>query len=100
MIHLLGTVAAILTTAAFLPQAIKVIKTRSTADLSVTTYGLLWVGTLCWLVYGLSIGNLPVVFSNAITGALAAVILWIKLQSLGVGFRGLANPTAELGDGR
>ena len=49
----LGILAAILTTGAFLPQAIKTIRTRHTEDLSLTTFAMMFLGTLCWLAYGL-----------------------------------------------
>jgi len=80
-VSLLGIIAAILTTGAFVPQAYKTIKTRATADLSVSTFSMLFIGTLTWLVYGLYINDLPLVFANGITAILAGIILYIKIRA-------------------
>ncbi|MEC7753158.1 SemiSWEET transporter [Roseivirga sp. UBA1976] len=77
----LGILAAILTTGAFLPQAIKTIRTRHTEDLSLTTFAMMFLGTLCWLAYGLSIDNRPLIIANIITALLAGIILFMKLLS-------------------
>ena len=47
----IGTIAAILTTAASLPQAIKIIRTRSVKDISALTYTLLFIGLALWTAY-------------------------------------------------
>ncbi|MEM1115494.1 MAG: SemiSWEET transporter [Bacteroidota bacterium] len=63
----LGLVAASCTMASFVPQIVKTYRTRSVADLSVGMYALLTTGALLWLVYGLLIGDLPVIVTNAVT---------------------------------
>lgn len=80
MIQFIGLSAAILTTAAFVPQAILTIRTRSTKDLSLSTYALLSVGTLMWLTYGLLIKDMPIILANAVTASLASIILIYKLM--------------------
>ena len=75
----LGIIAACLTTAAFVPQALKTIRTRSTEGLSISTYLLFFSGTICWLIYGLLINNLPVILANAISALLAGIILYLLL---------------------
>jgi MtN3 and saliva related transmembrane protein len=77
---LLGIVAGALTTAAFVPQAWRVWKTRSTRDLSLPMYAIFTTGVALWLVYGIQIGSLPVVASNAVTLLLAAAVLAMKLK--------------------
>lgn len=79
MIQFIGLLAAVLTTAAFVPQAILTIRTRSTKDLSLPTYALLSIGTLLWLTYGLLIRDMPLILANAITATLASTILYFKL---------------------
>jgi MtN3 and saliva related transmembrane protein len=74
-ITMLGLLAATTTTVAFLPQVIKNWKTRSAGDLSFGTFGLFTAGLVLWLVYGLIIGNLPIIVSNTVTLALNAVNL-------------------------
>ena len=65
-IDLVGALAALLTTTAFIPQAIKTIRTRDTSGLSMTMYALLLSGVSLWLLYGLFLGNWPLIVSNAI----------------------------------
>jgi MtN3 and saliva related transmembrane protein len=78
---LIGGLAAFLTTAAYVPQAYKTIKTRTTAALSLPTYVMLFVGACLWATYGLHIGDLPVIVSNIVTAALAGIILVLKLTT-------------------
>lgn len=80
-ISILGTVAAFLTTAAYVPQAYKTIKTRSTSSLSLPTYLMLFAGTCLWTVYALYIENVPVLLANAVTAVLAGIILCLKLTA-------------------
>ena len=85
---LVGGLAAFLTTAAYVPQAYKTIKTRATAALSLPTYVMLFVGACLWAAYGLHIGDMPVIMSNIVTAGLAGIILVLKLT---------AKPTDEDG---
>lgn len=82
MTELIGLIAAFLTTASFLPQALLVLKTRKTDGISLTMYAMFTVGVAGWLIYGVLLGSMPVIIANAITLALAATILTIKIQSL------------------
>ena len=77
----LGALAALLTTAAYIPQAYRTIKTRSTSSLSLPTYLLLFSGTLLWTVYAVYTDNLPVLVANAVTAVLSGIILWLKLTT-------------------
>jgi MtN3 and saliva related transmembrane protein len=79
MIEALGMIAALLTSAAFAPQAIKTIRTRSTEDLSLSTFLLQSSGNVLWLVYGLAIFNKPVIIANVITSTLVLIILYYKI---------------------
>lgn len=78
---LLSSAAAIVTTAGYVPQAYRTIRTRSTASLSLPAYLLLTGGTALWTVYGVLAGNWPIIISNGITAALAAIILGLKLTA-------------------
>ncbi|NWG87968.1 MAG: SemiSWEET transporter [Hydrogenophilaceae bacterium] len=80
--ELIGYPAAILTTAAFVPQAWRSWRTRDLSGISLPMYLLFTLGVACWLLYGLAIASLPVVLANAITLALAGVVLWLKLREL------------------
>lgn len=75
----LGLTAGALTTLALLPQVLKTWRTRSASDLSIGTFSLMTLGVLLWLVYGLLIGDVPLIAANAITLALAASLLAMTL---------------------
>lgn len=77
---ILGLLAATCTTIAFLPQAIRTIKTRQTKDLSLGMYSILTTGVFLWLFYGILVGDLPLILANAITFIFAFIILIFKLK--------------------
>lgn len=75
-----GTLAAVLTTASFLPQALHTFRTRDVRGISLGMYGAFTAGVALWLVYGLLLRAWPIVVANLITLALAGAILWMKLR--------------------
>ena len=75
-----GYVAATLTTVAFLPQAIKTIRTRDTHSISLGMYVVFNIGIVFWFAYGIALGSWPMIVSNAITFVLSATILALKLR--------------------
>lgn len=75
----IGNAAAVLTTSSFLPQVIRAWRTRSTGDLSLGMLVLFLSGVALWLVYGIALGALPIILANAVTLALIAVLLALKL---------------------
>ena len=77
---LIGYLAASLTTASFVPQAWLTFKTRDVRGISLGMYSVFTTGVALWLLYGLSLGAWPIVVANAITLALAASILGMKLR--------------------
>lgn len=79
---LIGYVAATLTTASFLPQALMTLKTRNTDSLSLGMYGLFTGGVLLWLIYGIYLANPAIIVSNAVTLLLATLILGFKVYNL------------------
>lgn len=78
---IIGVPAAVLTTVAYVPQAHKTWKTRSTGDLSMGMFLLLFLGTFLWLCYGVLIGNFPLMLANGITFLLSSLICYCKLRS-------------------
>ncbi|HXY47132.1 MAG TPA: SemiSWEET transporter [Thermoplasmata archaeon] len=80
LVESIGLVAGVCTTAAFLPQAIRVWRLKRADEISFTTFLAFSVGTIVWLLYGLLIGSIPVILANAITTVLALTILWMKLR--------------------
>lgn len=80
MMEWTGYVAATLTTVAFIPQAVKTLKTKDTRSISLGMYIVFTVGVGFWLMYGIHLQSLPMIVSNVITLALAAAILAMKLR--------------------
>ena len=76
-----GYFAAVLTTIAFLPQAIKAFRTRSTKDMSLTMWLMLFTGNSCWLTYGILVCAGPVIVANAVTLVLVGAVLILKLRN-------------------
>ena len=77
---LIGTLAAVLTTISFLPQALHTFRTKDVRGISLGMYSAFTLGVALWLVYGLLLGAWPVVVANAITLLLALAILTMKLR--------------------
>ena len=77
---LLGYFAGFLTTISFLPQVMKIWKSRSASDLSLGMFSIFSVGVMCWLVYGFLLQEPPMIFWNAVTLVLALTILVMKLR--------------------
>ncbi len=80
LVDFVGYIAATLTTAAFLPQVLKVWKSKSTKDLALPTLLSFILGVGMWLVYGLLDKSTPVIIANTITLVLNLVILHFKLK--------------------
>ena len=76
----IGFFAAFCTTIAFLPQAIKVYKTKSTKDISLYMFLIFTIGVFSWFIYGLIIDDWPVILANAVTLVLSFFILIYKLK--------------------
>ena len=78
-IDVFGYFAAILTTAAFLPQLIKTIKTKKADDVSLTTLIMFILGVLSWIIYGYKISSMPILIANSVTLILNLLILISKV---------------------
>jgi MtN3 and saliva related transmembrane protein len=77
---LLGFLAAALTSVAFLPQVLRVWRTRSAEDISLGMYAAFVCGVACWIGYGFLIDAWPVIIANGITLLLASAVLVLKLR--------------------
>ena len=76
----LGMVAAVLTTASFLPQVYKTWKTKDTQSLSLTMYVCFFIGIVLWLIYGIHIDSLPMILANGITVVSTFILIVLKLK--------------------
>lgn len=76
----IGALAAVLTTIAFVPQAWLTWKSRRADGISLSMYSIFTTGVALWLLYGLIIEAWPVIVANAVTLALALFILVMKIR--------------------
>lgn len=73
--EIIGLIAAVCTTFAFIPQVMKVWKTKQTKDLSLRMYSIMFIGIILWLVYGIRIDSLSIIMANVATATLVGTIL-------------------------
>lgn len=76
----IGLIAGLLTTIAFVPQLTKTWKSKSAKDVSLVMLMTFTTGVLLWLIYGLLIQAAPVIAANAVTLLLAGAILVLKIR--------------------
>lgn len=72
--------AAALTTLCWLPQAARVIRLKDTRAISLTTNLVFATGILLWLIYGIAIGNWPLIAANGVSLILTLIIIAMKLR--------------------
>ncbi len=79
-IHWIGAAGAVLTTICWLPQAVRVVRTKDTRAISLATNLIFATGILLWLIYGIAIGNWPLIAANTISMLFTLVIIAMKLR--------------------
>lgn len=77
---LIGLIAAICTTASFLPQVVKILRSKRTNDVSFLMYAILTTGLFLWLVYGLMLKDIPLILANGVSLALCLAVLFLKIK--------------------
>ena len=80
LVDAIGASGAVLTTVCWLPQAVQIIRARETRAISLPATGMFTAGIGLWLVYGLALGDWPLIGSNAVTLALMLLIVVLKLR--------------------
>lgn len=80
--ELIGGLAAFLTTASFLPQAAKVLRTRETEAISLVMYSMFTAGVTLWGIYGIMTMQWSIIIANAVTVVLASIILSMKVREV------------------
>lgn len=80
LFEIIGAVAALLTTVAWLPQILKILRERKTSDISLGTNAALATGIALWIVYGFALGSLPVILANSVTLLFILMIVGLKLR--------------------
>ncbi|MGA2091041.1 MAG: SemiSWEET transporter [Endomicrobiales bacterium] len=80
MIELLGYCAGFMTTISFIPQAIKILRSKSAHDVSMPTFGILAIGSLFWIVYGILTQSPPIIAANIVTFMFVLFVVVLKLK--------------------
>ena len=79
-VNIVGFAAGALTTIAFVPQVIKIWRSRSASDISLGTFAIFSFGVTMWLLYGIQLGAVPIILANAVTLLLSLTILFFKIK--------------------
>ncbi len=79
-ITLIGLIAGVMTTAAFVPQVVRVWRLKRAEEISFTTFFVLSIGSIFWLTYGLFLTSWPIILANGVTFLLVVTILALKLR--------------------
>lgn len=80
LVDYIGSLAALITTLAWLPQILKILRERRAADISLWANTALATGVLLWTVYGVAIGSWPVILANGVTLVFIVTIVGLKLR--------------------
>ncbi|MCA0399439.1 MAG: SemiSWEET transporter [Proteobacteria bacterium] len=80
LVEIIGGLAATITTLGYIPQAVKAIRTRDTASISLAMYVLLAIGIALWLVYGILITSWPLIGANIVTLVTILITLAMKIR--------------------
>ena len=78
-----GLTAGLCTTASFIPQIVRILRTKSAEDVSLVMILILLAGTVLWLGYGIMIAALPIIISNGVTFLLVSLLLLCKIKYRG-----------------
>lgn len=75
---IIGYIAAALITAANIPQAYVIVRDKSAQNISPVTYGMLFLGGVCWVIYGICKNDWPVILCNGISSLTCGTIVVLK----------------------
>ena len=79
-VNIVGFTAGALTTIAFVPQVIKIWKSKRASDISMGTFAIFSFGVTMWLLYGIQLGAVPIILANGMTLVLSLIILFFKIK--------------------
>ena len=78
-VEYIGFIAGFCTTIAFLPQIVKIVKTKSTKDVSLLMYVIYCIGVIMWILYGYLVNSHSIITVNIITFILGVTVIWMKI---------------------
>jgi MtN3 and saliva related transmembrane protein len=80
VVDAIGMTGAVLTTVCWVPQAVRIIRSRETRAISLAGTLAFTIGIVFWLLYGLALVDWPLIASNAVTLGLMSIIVALKLR--------------------
>lgn len=80
LINAFGVVAGLCSMGSFIPQIVKILRTRDASGVSLRMYMVTIVGFICWTIYGFLSGSWPVTAANAICLVLVSTIFALRLR--------------------
>ncbi|MGV6830658.1 MAG: SemiSWEET family sugar transporter [bacterium] len=80
VVEIIGMLAAVLTTAAFIPQVYKTWKTKDVESLSFPMLAMFFTGVSLWLVYGIYLSSPSLIFANSVTVVSAFFLIYFKIK--------------------
>ncbi len=80
--EIIGMTAAVLSTGAFLPQALHVLRTRDTRAISLLMYTMALLGAALWAAYGFINMQMPIILANVVALVLIAAIFALKVRDV------------------
>lgn len=78
--EIVGLLAAVLTTSAYVPQVYKTWKSKSAGNISLAMYLVMFIGIILWLIYGIYLNSLAMILANSVTTILTLIIIVFKLK--------------------
>ncbi|MFT4297700.1 MAG: SemiSWEET family sugar transporter [Candidatus Woesearchaeota archaeon] len=63
-------------------QAYKIYKRKHSEDVSIITFGVYFIGSFIWIIYGIEFNSPPVIIANVIGvfGIGSVVFMWFKYR--------------------
>lgn len=78
--QILGLMAGTITSITFLPQVIRIWKTKSVKDISMLMMILLIAGTSMWLTYGLLMKDAAIIYTNVMVLVMSLIMFYFKIR--------------------
>jgi MtN3 and saliva related transmembrane protein len=79
--NIVGYLAAICMVFGYMPQAIYTIRTRDTDGIALSTFLLMGLGSIFFVIQGFLTENMPLIVTNLITTVSSAIIFGIKMYN-------------------
>lgn len=81
-VQIIGYLASILIPLAFLPQTIKIIKTKQTKGISISSYSIYFIGVIAFLIFAILVQDVPMIICQTINGTFSTIILTLTVYNV------------------